>query len=188
LTVALISGDREGMRQFQSSIETIIHTVSQLNPDVARTEIARLMSAIDRAHSELATIDSRVDDIARSQLSDVEVDGVTMRAQKMAELVVHGSARHSWFDDVLSLEPENAPPVTATDVSHAREARRRLGADLQYVEARIPSSSALLPAADIETLHNVLVSIREIEEAEATGALLSLRATTQKCWMMPASY
>lgn len=178
LTVALISGDREGMRQFQSSIETIIHTVSQLNPDVARSEIARLLSAIDRAHAELATIDSRVDDIARSQLSDVEVDGVTMRAQKMAELVVHGSARHSWFDDVLSLEPENAPPVTATEVSYAREARRRLGTDLQYVEARIPSSSALLPAADIENLHNVLVSIREIEEAETEGTLLSLRATT----------
>ena len=178
LTVALISGDREGMRQFQSSIETIIHTVSQLNPDVARTEIARLHSAIDRAHCELATIDNRVDGIARSQLSDVEVDGVLMRAQKMAELVIHGRARHAWFDDVLSLEPENAPPVTATEVSHGREARRRLGADLQYVEARIPSSSVLLPVAEIESLHNVLVSIREIEEAEASGALLSLRAAT----------
>lgn len=178
LTVALISGDREGMRQFQSSIETIIHTVSQLNPEVARTEIVRLLSAIDRAHSELATIDNRVDDIARSQLSDVEVDGVTMRAQKMAELVVHGNARHSWFDDVLSLEPENAPPATAAEVAQAREARRRLGGDLQYVEARIPSSSALLPATEIEKLHNVLVSIREIEEEEAKGGLLSLRATT----------
>jgi very-short-patch-repair endonuclease/Cdc6-like AAA superfamily ATPase len=180
LTVALISGDREGMRQFQSSIETIIHTVSQLNPEVARTEIGRLLSAIDRAHSELATIDARVDDIARSQLSDVQVDGVAMRAQKMAELVLNGSARHSWFDDVLSLESEHAPPVTATEVAHTREARRRLGADLPYVEARIPSSSALLPPAEIERLHNVLVSIREIEEAEAKGGLLSLRATTQE--------
>lgn len=178
LTVALLSGDREGIRQFQSSIEAIIHTVSQLNTEVARTAIARLMSAIDRAHSELATIDSRVDDIARSQLSDIDVDGVTMRAQKMAELVIHGASRHSWFDDSLSLAPENAPPVTGAEVAHAREARRRLGADLPYVAARIPSSSALLPAAEIETLHNVLVSIREIEAAEASGGLLSLRATT----------
>lgn len=178
LTVALISGDREGMRQFQSSIETIIHTVSQLNPEIARTEIVRLLSAIDRAHSELATIDSRVDDIARSQLSDIDVDGVTMRAQKMAELVIHGNSRHSWFDDVLSLKPEHAPPVTASEVSLAREARRRLGADLPYAEARIPSSSALLPTVEIEKLHNVLVDIREIEEAEAKGGLLSLRATT----------
>ena len=178
LTVALISGDREGMRQFQSAIETIIHNVSQLNPEVSRTQIVRLLSAIDRAHSELATIDKRVDDIAMSQLSDVEVDGVTMRAQKMADLVIHGNSRHAWFDDVLSLGAEHAPPVAASEVAQAREARRRLGPDLPYVSAKIPSSSALLPAAEIEVLHNVLVNIREIEEAESKGGLLSLRATT----------
>ncbi len=178
LTVALIAGDREGMRQFQSSIETIIHTLSQLNSEVTRTEIVRLLSAIDRAHSELATIDKRVDDIALSQLAEVEVDGVVMRAQKMAELVINGNSRHAWFDDLLSLEPENAPPVSATEVAVVREARRRLGADLPYVGRRIPSSSALLPAAAIEELHNVLVGIREIEDAEATGGLLSLRAAT----------
>jgi very-short-patch-repair endonuclease len=178
LTVALISGDREGMRQFQSAIETIIHNVAQLNPEVSRTEIVRLLSAIDRAHSELATIDKRVNDIAMSQLSDVEVDGVTMRAQKMAELVIHGNSLHAWFDDALSLSAEHAPPVTASEVAQAREARRRLGPDLPYVSAKVPSSSALLPAAEIETLHNVLVSIRDIEEAEAKGGLLSLRATT----------
>lgn len=178
LTVALISGDREGMRQFQSAIETIIHNVSQLNPEVSRSEIVRLLSAIDRAHSELATIDKRVDDIAMSQLSDVEVDGVTMRAQKMAELVIHGNSRHSWFDDVLSLGAEHAPPVTASEVAQAREARRRLGPDLPYVSAKVPSSIALLPAVEIEILHNVLVSIRNIEDAEAKGGLLSLRATT----------
>ena len=178
LTVALISGDREGMRQFQSSIETIVHNVSQLNPEVTRTEIVRLQSAIDRAHAELATIDRRVDDIAISQLSDVEVDGITMRAQKMAELVVHGNSRHSWFDDILSLAPEHAPPVTAIEAGQGREARRRLGEDLSYVQARIPSSGAMLPATEIQKLHNVIVSMRLIEEAEATGGLLSLRATT----------
>ena len=178
LTVALIAGDREGMRQFQSAIETIIHNVSQLNPDVSRIEIARLLSAIDRAHMELATIDKRVDEIALAQLSDVEVDGVTMRAQKMAELVIHGAARHAWFDDTLSLDPSHAPPVSISEVAQAREARRKLGEDLKYANFKIPSSIALLPAADIGVLHNVLVDIRNIEEAEAKGGLIPLRATT----------
>jgi very-short-patch-repair endonuclease len=178
LTVALIAGDREGMRQFQSAIETIIHNVSQLNPDVSRTEIVRLLSAIDRAHSELAIIDKRVDEIALSQLSDVEVDGVILRAQKMAELIIHGASRHAWFDDTLSLEPAHAPPVSGSDVAQAREARRRLGADLQYTNAKIPSSIALLPAVDIEVLHNVLVDLRKIDEAEVNGWLLPMRVTT----------
>lgn len=178
LTVALLAGDREGMRQFQSSIEAIIHNVSQLNPDVVKTQIQTFRSAIDRAHTELATIDRRVDEIAVSQLSDVEVDGVQMRAQKMAELVLSGADKHSWFDDALSLDPANTPPLSGAEAAHLREARRRLGKDLVYATARIPSSSALLPAADVGRLHDVLVGMREIEAAEAKGGLLALRATT----------
>ena len=178
LTVALLAGDREGMRQFQSSIEAIIHNVSQLNPDVVKTQIQTFRSAIDRAHTELASIDRRVDEIAVSQLSDVEVDGVQMRAQKMAELVMSGAARHAWFDDVLSLDPANTPPLSATEAARLREARRRLGKDLVYAATRIPSSSALLPVADVGRLHDVLVGMREIEAAEARGGLLALRAAT----------
>jgi hypothetical protein len=37
LTVALLSGDKEGMRQFQASIEAIIHNLSQLNRAPRRT-------------------------------------------------------------------------------------------------------------------------------------------------------
>lgn len=178
LTVALLAGDREGMRQFQSSIEAIIHNVSQLNPDIVKTQIQTYRSAIDRAHTELATIDRRVDDIAVLQLSEVEVDGVPMRAQKMAELVLFGSDKYSWFDDVLSLGAENSPPLSGTEATHLRESRRRLGKDLAYAAARIPSSAALLPAADVGRLHDVLVGMREIEAAEAKGGLLALRATT----------
>jgi hypothetical protein len=110
LTVALLTSDREGVRQFQASIETIQHRVSQLNPELTRREIERAQSAIDRAHSELLSIDKRIDEIALHQLSEVEVDGVPMRAQKLAELVVSGNELHGWFDDTISLSPENAPP------------------------------------------------------------------------------
>ncbi len=178
LTVALLAGDREGMRQFQSSIEAIIYNVSQLNPDVVKTQIQTFRSAIDRAHSELATIDRRVDEIAVAQLSDVEVDGIQMRAQKMAELVLSGTDKYAWFDDVLSLDPANSPPLSGAEAAHLREARRRLGKDLVYAAARTPSSLALLPAADVGRLHDVLVGMREIEAAEAKGGLLPLRAAT----------
>ena len=108
------------MRQFQSSIEAIIHNVSQLNPDVVKTQIQTFRSAIERAHMELATIDRRVDEIAASQLSDVEVDGVQLRAQKMAELVLFGTEKHSWFDDALSLDPANTPPLSGTEAANLR--------------------------------------------------------------------
>jgi very-short-patch-repair endonuclease len=178
LTVALLSGDREGMRQFQSSIEAIIHNVSQLNPEVVREQIRTCHSAIDRAHAELTAIDRRVDEIAHSQLSDVEVDGIEMRAQKMAELVLSGAEKHAWFDDELSLDASHAPPLSGAEAAQLREARRRLGKDLVYASSRTPSSAALLAAADVGRLHEVLVDMRDIEAAEAKGGLLALRAAT----------
>ena len=82
LTVALLSGDKEGMRQFQASIEAIIHNLSQLNTRVTEDEIEHCKQQIDVAHAEVAKIDKSVDQIAAQQLSSIEIDGVQMRAQK----------------------------------------------------------------------------------------------------------
>jgi very-short-patch-repair endonuclease len=178
LTVALLSGDKEGMRQFQAAIEAIIHTLTHLNPGLEQERIATCRTALDRAHEDMARIDTRIDEIAHAQLADIEVDGVTMRAQKMAELVVHGREQFGWFDDELSLAPQHAPPFADEQGMRLRETRRRLGADLVYCQARIPASSALPPATDVKRLHATLQAMREIERDEASGALLQLRAPT----------
>jgi very-short-patch-repair endonuclease len=178
LSVALMSGDKEGMRQFQASIEAIIHNLSQLNSRVTEEEIERCRQQIDAAHSELTSIDRRVNEIAEQQLANVEVDGNAMRAQKMAELVISGRELYGWFDDALTLKPEHAPPLTAADAQALRDARRQLGPDLLYVAARLPSSHALLPTEAVERLHNALVGMRQIDEAQCSGDLRALRAMT----------
>jgi very-short-patch-repair endonuclease len=178
LTVALLAGDRAGLIEFQSSIEAILHRVSQLNPEAVREQIRTLNASIERAHKELAELDRRVDEVAQAQLSEIEVDGVPMRAQKMAELVVNGEALHGWFDDRINLGPKNAPPLSAEQAGALREARRKLGNDLVYVTARIPASAGLLSAAEIGRLHQSLVSLRDFEQREETGLLLGLQANT----------
>jgi len=179
LTVALLSGDRQGMQQFQASIEAIIHHVSQMNPDVVASQIKANLSDIDRAHEAMQRIDRRIDEIAMTQLSDIEVDGVTMRAQKMAELVIDGEKTFSWFDDSLSLDAESAPPLVADEVGALREARRNLGPDIEYVPSKLPSSASLLTVDDVRRLHTVMLNIASLQEAEAKGTLLPLRATTE---------
>src|SRR5581483_8867694 len=145
------------------AINTIQARVSQLNPELTRQEIEHCRGQIDRAHAELADIDRRVDEIAREQLAEVEIDGQPMRAQKLAELVVSGQAEHGWFDDAVTLAPEHAPPLSDDEAGRLREARRRLGADMVYVEARVPAADDLLPPAEVAQLHDVLLRMHEIE-------------------------
>lgn len=178
LTVALLTSDRESLRQFEIAINTIQAKVSQLNPELTRQEIEECRSHIDRAHAELAAIDRRVDEIALAQLAEVEIDGLPMRAQKLAELVVSGQTEHGWFDDEVTLEPEHAAPLSEDEAGRLREVRRNLGKDLVYVQSRVPAADDLLPPAEVAQLHEVLVRMREIERQVDQGTLLPLKATT----------
>lgn len=178
LTVALLASDRESVRQFQAAIETIQHQVSQLNPELTRQEVQTVLGAIDRAHTELGQIDSRVDQIALAQLSEVTVDGQAMRAQKLAELVETGHQQYGWFDDVVTLATEHAPALSEQEAGQLREARRRLGADLVYADARIPSVDVLPAVKDVAALHQILSKIKQIEMQVSDGTLLPLKAFT----------
>lgn len=180
LTVALLASDREGVRQFQASIEPIQHRVSQLNPELSIREIERCQSSIDRAHSELLSIDRRINEIALHQLSEIEVDGVPMRAQRLAELVQSGSELHGWFDDAVSLTPEYAPPFDDSEAGRIRQARRTLGADLVYVDKRIPSAENFPSVAEISRLHDLLAEKNRIEDELHNEELAALKAFTPK--------
>ena len=178
LTVALLTSDREGVRQFQASIEAIQHQVSQLNPEQTSREISLLMGSIDRAHRDLASIDRRVDEIALTQLQEVEVDGAPLRAQKMAELVIGGQDAYGWFDDDISLASEHVPPLSQEEGGRLREARRALNADIVYLMRTFPSADSLPSAAQVASLHDILVRMRNIESLVDRGEILDLKANT----------
>lgn len=178
LTVALLTSDRESLRQFEHAINAIQARVSQLNPELVRQEIEHGRSQIDRAHDELAAIDRRVDAIALEQLTDLDVDGVPMRAHKLAELVLDGQKDHGWFDDAVSLDASHAPPLNDAEAGTLREVRRALGSDLAYVQADPPAADDLPPVDEVAQLHRVLVRMREIDDAVDSGELPALKATT----------
>jgi hypothetical protein len=180
LTVALLAGDREGMRQFQSSIEAIIHNVSHLNPEVVREQIAAAHSGIERAHEELAQIDRRV---ARSGAGAV----VRCRGRRGAH-----AGRRRW------------PSSLSAKRASMRGSTTRSGSPLSTRHLFLPSSSAhcgrrvagwvpilsmcshacrasasSLAAADVGQLHRALSSMRALDDEESSGKLLSLRAATR---------
>jgi very-short-patch-repair endonuclease len=178
LTVALLTNDRDGIRQFQGSIEAIQHQVSQLNTNDADAEIARLKEKIDLTHAELASIDARIDEIALTQLSDITVDEQRMRASKMAELVISGQERFSWFTDKLSLDARHKPPLSEEESTELSIARRTLLTDIVYVSSTFPGIDQLPGVEEIVQLHDKLTTIKQISTELETGELLPLRAAT----------
>jgi len=178
LAVALLAGDRQGLRQFQGSIEAIQQRVSQLNPPVVERTIRRLRDEIERAHAALQRIDRRVDEIAAAQLSEIELDGQRIRPQIAARLVVDGQRDFAWFDDSVSAGPEHVPPLSLEEERILREARRRLGDDLCYVRAELPNPVDFPAADSIVDLHETLCRLQELRRRERSGALLALKSRT----------
>jgi very-short-patch-repair endonuclease len=178
LTVALLTSDREGLRQFQAAIEAIQHRVSQLDPDLTRQQIQTALIALERAHATLDSVDRRLDELAVAQLSAIDIDGQPMRAQQLAEIVVSGRKLHAWFDDTVSLAPAHAPPLTDLEADRLRERRRRLHQDLIYAQAHLPSARSLPTPEEVGLLHEVLVSISQLDDEVQRGSLLPLKATT----------
>lgn len=179
LTVALLAGDREGIRQFQGSIEAIQHNVSQINPASEQEHIQRLHKSIDRTHTDLIRLDRRVDEIARDQLTEIQIDGRHYRPEEVAQLLMQDGERHAWFDDELSLEPRYAPPLSDDEVSALRAERRLLGHDLVYAGAELPDPNGLPSMEDIGKLHKNLLHLEKIDQALASGDVPAIIADTQ---------
>ncbi|WP_108645592.1 AAA domain-containing protein [Polynucleobacter rarus] len=180
LTVALLTNDRQGMAQFEKSISSIQHGVSQIHPQIAREEIDILKNKIDLVHSELIKIDRRVDEIALAQLSDVEVDGQKLRAQKMADLVVSGQDLFGWFRDELTLDQSNAIPIDLDQENRLRDARRFLKNDITYLDVKVPVTESLPTIDEIAKLHETLSKIKELNESESSGKLLPITSSTEE--------
>jgi very-short-patch-repair endonuclease len=180
LTVALLSSDRDGTRQFQASIEAIQHSVSQLNRSETLRQIENLKTAIDRTHQELATIGRRMDEIAAAQLGSIEVDGEQIRAQKAAELLLQGETEHGWLDDELTLALEHRPPLDEDGMAALRLARRQVAEDLVYLGADLSDADGLPNAEHISELHQTLVNLKNLEFEIAEIAGMAVRGNTSE--------
>jgi hypothetical protein len=178
LTVALLSSDRDGTRQFQASIEAIQHNVSQLNRQETSRQIETLKTAIDRTHHDLSNIGRRMDEIAAAQLSDIEVDGDKIRAQKAAELLLQGQEAHGWLDDELTLASEHQPPLDEDAMAALRLARRQVGDDLVYLGAELPEADGLPSTEQLTELHRTLIGLKTLEHEISEIPGLAIRGNT----------
>jgi very-short-patch-repair endonuclease len=173
LTVALLSDERGGMKQFEHSIQTIGTKLSSFNPSATQTTVEGLEHEINTLHARIQKIDQELRNIGSNHLSQSYLLGKAQLPEEIARFVLEGESAHSWFKDVLDLE-NPAIDFSDADIASIRKARMAVLDDLASIDETIPSVDELPIWKVIEELHEDLSGSSEIRTRINEGELLRL--------------
>ena len=156
LTVALLTDEKDGMRQFEHAIQTIAGTVSRINPAATEREVRTLSHQIDELHAQLSAIDQEISRWAAHHIKRVVFQGREILPEELARHVVERQIDYEWFPDKLTAQSV-VPVVSNADITSVRKARQKLGVDLAYLESDPPSADSFPDGRSILQLHEDLV-------------------------------
>ena len=123
LAIAVLSNERQGLRQLERAIREIEAVVEGTSSEKRGRAIRRLEAEIDGLRKRIAAIDQELDAIAVPHLSNIGPHGET--AVELAHRVVAQRDTFAWFTD----RPKNFAAETAfseQDIAALADARRRV--------------------------------------------------------------
>ncbi len=162
LTVALLTDERDGMRQFEHAIQTIAAKVSRIQSEDLERQIKGLEQQLEGLHSRLAATDHDIAAWAGKHLDAVRFDNRTVLPIELAKLVVEREAEYGWMPDPLA---GFVPPLfNEHDIQSIRLARRELGTDIAYLECNLPESAMLCEPSRLGAIHESLLHSRALDE------------------------
>lgn len=177
LAVSLLDSDREGLRQFRTSVDLISERLQSLRKPALEEEIRSLEHRIDGLHRQLAGIDREVDQIGRTALQPIILEGQSIEPLDAARKVLEAGDAAAWLEDPIDQRPEHDPQFTDDDIATLREARRTVGADIGYLGVQLPDPELLADVDGIASVHADLVGANVIEQQIANGAFWPLVRT-----------
>lgn len=174
LSVALLSDERDGMKQFEHSIQTIASSVSAYSPSQAASKIGALEQDLNHLHAKIAHVDQSAATYAAKHMRSYSFQGRDASPEEMAKMVVEQMELHSWFDDQPPPSKDGALPFTDEDIVALRQARLIASEDLSYWNCSLPFDGLLPGWTDLLGLHRDIVRARGIEASVAQGSLYPL--------------
>ena len=178
LSVALLSDERDGMKQFEHAIQTIASGVEELNPERSAKLIAAREEELEGLHARIAHLDKRIGEFAARHMTQYLFQGRQVYAEEMAKVVSAQAGEHAWMDDDLPLKRKGGPSFDDKDVSSLRGARRKVGQDLGYLEASLPPNEDLPAWPTIAAWHQDVVRSRKIDHEVTQGSIVPLVNST----------
>lgn len=174
LSVALLSDERDGMKQFEHSIQTIASSVATLNPTRAESAIAVAEEKLNQLHAKISRVDQSVAAYAEKHMQTYSFQGRDVTPEEMAKLVVEQAEGYEWFDDEPPASTDGSLSFDDSDISAVRQARMRVGKDLLYVDSTLPAPSAFPGWEVLLGLHRDLVKAQAIDASVLLGGVLPL--------------
>jgi hypothetical protein len=153
LTLCLTSTDKEGLSQTETVVRRLQSIVEALKPREQITLINKLELDVIATRRRIAEIDDEIGDMARKDLqlfperAELPFD--------LSDALAATEHAQSWFED-RPLKFLTETDLSAEMMDTLRDARIRVGDDLQHIDDRLPVLAELPEAPVVGRLHNEL--------------------------------
>jgi very-short-patch-repair endonuclease len=174
LAIAVLSNERQGLRQIESAIREIQAVVEGTRPEKRHSAIRRMEAEIEGLQKCIKTIDQELDSIATPHLSKIGPRAET--PSELAQRIVKEREAFQWFTDRPTGFASEIG-VNERDVRELAEARRRVGDLLDHLQAGLPSPADLPPADVVRGWHDDLMRSGQLQETASTGPVRAVRIT-----------
>ena len=161
LTISLLTNEKQGLKQLEKAIGILSNTASQKREAVLKQEIVDLQQRILNIRTKMAAIDSELLQWAEKHLRKIKSSGQgeTLIPMDIARLVCQNREKHEWLPD----RPKSKPTFSDDDIAKIRAARKKLEADLIYVNKTLPSINDLPNSDEIAAIHQDLSNAASLE-------------------------
>ncbi|MGO8975289.1 MAG: AAA domain-containing protein, partial [Steroidobacteraceae bacterium] len=174
LAIAVLSNERQGLRQIESAIREIQGVVEGTQPQNRRATIARIEKELEGLQKHIRTIDHELEAIASAHLTKIGPRGET--AAELAQRVVAEREAFRWFND-RPLRFVSETSLTDGDIAALSEARQRCGDLIDHWKTKLPSPSDLPDQDTIKGWHDDLLAAARHGEDAGSGPARSVRIT-----------
>ena len=178
LAVALLDSDRDGLKQFQESVDIIADRLHRTRPSEAARQIDALDARIESLHRGLAAIDRQVDEIGRSAMTGVIIDGLPIDPADAARRVVAAGDLARWLPDAIDVAATHDPAFGDAEIARLRIARKAAAGRIALID-QPPPPDTLPDAPAIAAIHRDLIAAEAIEDATRGDQALATGTTTE---------
>ena len=172
LAIAILSSERQGLRQVETAIREIQSVVEESRPDIRLSAIRRCEAEILKVRGRIAAIDAEMEGLAEQQLQRLGPDQDTPVELARRHLSMRDATR--WFSDRPELFAAESGLADA-DMDQLAAARWAARDVLAEIDAELPAEGLLPSVEQVLSWHADIRQARSRDKDGAQGPLPVLR-------------